>query len=116
MQFAAITIITSFYGHQLDMTTMRKRYSTNLNSMNLKKLIEIVDSLGLVSRTLQCLIDEVPKLATPYILHWSLNHFVVLTKASGTKAIGPMSINSPVTGKRTLTAKEFSKHLTAFGL
>ena len=77
---ASMAMVASFYGHQLDMAAMRKRFSANLKGMNLQQLIELGDSLGLASRALQCSLDEVHKLQTPCILHWNLNHFVVLTK------------------------------------
>lgn len=80
---ASIALIASYYGHQLDMPAMRKRYSANLKGMNLQQLIELGDSLGLASRALQCPVEEIHKLKTLCILHWDLNHFVVLTKVSG---------------------------------
>ena len=59
---ASIAMVASYYGHQLDMPAMRKRFSANLKGMNLQQLIELGDSLGLASRALQCPIDEVHKL------------------------------------------------------
>ena len=117
---ASMAMIASFHGHQLDLQTIRKRYSTNLTGMNLQQLIELGDSLGLASRALQCPIDEVYKLGTPCILHWDLNHFVVLTKVSG-KGSHPtkgakFSINDPAMGKSTLNVEEFSQHFTGICL
>ena len=117
---ASMAMVASYHGHKLDMPAMRKRFSANLKGMNLQQLIELGDSLGLSSRALQCPIDEVPKLATPCILHWDLNHFVVLTKVSG-KGSHPskgakFSINDPAMGKRTLNAEEFSQHFTGICL
>ena len=62
---ASITMLSSYYGHQLYMPAMRKLYSANLKGMNLQQLIELGDSLGLASRALQCPIDEMHKLKTP---------------------------------------------------
>ncbi len=117
---ASMAMVASFYGHKLDMPAMRKRFSANLKGMNLQQLIELGDSLGLASRALQCPIDEVGKLATPCILHWDLNHFVVLTKVSG-KGSHPTKgakfyINDPAVGKRILNTEEFSKHFTGICL
>lgn len=72
----------------------------------LKQLIELGDSLGLVSRALQCSLEEVHKLQTPCILHWDMNHFVVLTKVSGKGASAKFAINGPAVGKRSLSANE----------
>lgn len=111
---ASMAMIANYYGHKLDMPAMRKRYSADLKGMNLQQLIELGDSLGLASRALQCPLDEVHKLATPCILHWDLNHFVVLTKVSGKGK--QFYINDPAVGKRVLTAEEFSKHFTGICL
>ncbi len=117
---ASMAMISSYYGHQLDTPAMRKRYSANLKGMALQQLIELGDNLGLASRALQCPIDEVHKLQTPCILHWDMNHFVVLTKVSGKVDSGKNSakftINDPAVGKRTLTTEEFSKHFTGICL
>lgn len=117
---ACIAMIAYYHGHKLDMAAMRKRFSANLKGMSLHQLIELSDSLGLASRALQCPIDEIHKLQTPCILHWDMNHFVVLTKVSGkasnNKSNAKFSINDPAVGKRTLTTEEFSKHFTGICL
>jgi ATP-binding cassette subfamily B protein RaxB len=113
---ASMAMVACYHGHQLDMPAMRKRFSANLKGMNLQQLIELGDSLGLASRALQCPIVEIHKLAIPCILHWDLNHFVVLTKVSGKGQFSKYSINDPVIGKRTLTTEEFSKHFTGICL
>lgn len=113
---ASMAMIACYHGHQLDMPAMRNHFSANLKGMNLQQLIELGDSLGLASRALQCPIDEVHKLATPCILHWDLNHFVVLTKVSGKGQSAKFSINDPAVGKRTLNTEEFSKHFTGICL
>lgn len=113
---ASIAMIASYYGHLLDMPAMRKRFSANLKGMNLQQLIELGDSLNLSSRALQCPIDEVHKLAIPCILHWDMNHFVVLTNVSGKGSKSTFSINDPAIGKRTLNLEEFSKHFTGICL
>ena len=113
---ASMAMVASYYGHQLDMPAMRKRFSANLKGMNLQQLIEVGDSLHLASRALQCPIDEVHKLATPCILHWDMNHFVVLTNVSGKGSKSTFSINDPAIGKRTLNLEEFSKHFTGICL
>ena len=113
---AAIAMVACFHGHKLDMPAMRKRFSANLKGMNLQQLIELGDNLGLASRALQCPLDEVHKLATPCILHWDLNHFVVLTKVSGKGKAAKFFLNDPALGKRSCNLEEFSKHFTGICL
>lgn len=113
---ASIAMVASFHGHKLDMPAMRKRFSTNLTGTSLQQLIELSDSLELTNRALQCSIDETRKLQMPCILHWDMNHFVVLTSVSGKKNNIKFSINDPAIGKCILTREEFSKHFTGICL
>ncbi|WP_081178957.1 peptidase domain-containing ABC transporter [Colwellia sp. PAMC 21821] len=113
---ASMAMVASYHGHKLDMPAMRKRFSANLKGMNLQQVIELGDSLGMASRALQCPIDETHKLATPCILHWDLNHFVVLAQVSGKGKSAKFFINDPALGKRVLTTEEFSKHFTGICL
>jgi ATP-binding cassette subfamily B protein RaxB len=113
---ASMAMIATFHGHKLDLPAMRKRFSANLKGMNLQELIELGDSLGLAGRALQCPIDKSHKLATPCILHWDLNHFVVLTKVASKGQSARFSINDPAVGKRTLNTEEFSQHFTGICL
>ncbi|WP_158972649.1 peptidase domain-containing ABC transporter [Paraglaciecola sp. L3A3] len=109
---ASMAMVASYYGHKLDMSAMRKRFSANLKGMNLQQLIDVGDSLGLVSRAVKCSIDDVDKLNLPCILHWDMNHFVVLTKISKKSA----TTNDPALGKRCLSLSDFADHYTGIAL
>ena len=113
---ASMAMVASYHGHKLDMPAIRKYFSAHLKGMNLQQLIELGDSLGIASRALKCPIEEVYKLATPCILHWDLNHFVVLIKVSGKGQSAKFSINDPAMGKRTLNVEKFSQHFTGICL
>lgn len=113
---ASMAMVASYHGHKLDLQAMRKRYSANLKGMNLQQLIDVGDSLGLASRALQCPVDDIHKLNLPCILHWDMNHFVVLTQTSGRDNKAKFLINDPSCGKRTLNLEQFSKHFTGICL
>ncbi|MCL1050328.1 peptidase domain-containing ABC transporter [Shewanella abyssi] len=109
---ACVAMIASFHGHRLDMAALRKRYSADLKGMSLQQLIALSDSMGLASRALRCPIEEVGKLALPCVLHWDMNHFVVLTGVTKSGVL----INDPALGKRKLSFKEFAEHFTGVAL
>jgi ATP-binding cassette subfamily B protein RaxB len=56
--------------------------------------------------------DEMSQLTTPAILHWNLNHFVVLAGFKRGKAV----ILDPAIGERRLSLAEVSKHFTGVAL
>ncbi|WP_394203873.1 peptidase domain-containing ABC transporter [Shewanella waksmanii] len=109
---ACMAMVASFHGHKLDMAALRKRFTANLKGMNLQQLIELADNVGLASRALKCPIEDIGKLSLPCVLHWDMNHFVVLT---GVTKRG-LTINDPALGKRNLSLKEFAEHYTGIAL
>jgi len=48
----------------------------------------------------------------PAVLHWDMNHFVVLTKVAGRK----ITVHDPARGKRVLTLDEASRHFTGVAM
>ena len=74
--------------------------------------MQIADQLKFAFRALRLELDELNKLECPAILHWDLNHFVVLKKVTGRSVI----IHDPARGERILSVADVSKHFTGVGL
>jgi len=91
---------------------MRRRFSISLKGATLKQLIDIAGQMNLASRPLRLELEELSELRTPCILHWDLNHFVVLTRV-GKRHI---EILDPAQGERRLTLAEASPHFTGVAL
>lgn len=70
--------------------------------------------MGFSSRALRLDMEELGQLQTPCILHWDLNHFVVLQKLirGGRRAV----ILDPAVGERRLSLAEVSRHFTGVAL
>lgn len=68
--------------------------------------------LSLSARPLKLDMEHLPELKLPCVLHWDLNHFVVLQSLSGRFAV----IHDPAVGQRKLTSEEFSRHFTGVAL
>lgn len=109
---ACLAMIASFFGYQTDLAHLRRRYGVSLRGATLKDLMRLADCLGMASRPLRIEIGELPLLRLPCVLHWDLNHFVVL-KSVGSNAI---IIHDPGYGVRRLTFPEVSKHFTGVAL
>jgi ATP-binding cassette subfamily B protein RaxB len=109
---ACLAMIAGYHGNCCDMAELRRRYGLSLKGATLKDLVGIADQMGLVSRPLRLEADELPLLQTPCILHWDLNHFVVL------KSAGPENvlIHDPGVGVRRLPQAEVLKHFTGVAL
>src|SRR5437016_5130587 len=109
---ACLGMVASYWGHRIDLPSLRRRFSVSLKGATLKGLIAMAQSLGLQTRPLKLDLDQLPDLKLPCILHWDMNHFVVLESISGTRAL----IHDPAVGERKLSLDEVSRHFTGVAL
>jgi ATP-binding cassette subfamily B protein RaxB len=109
---ACIAMIAHFYGYQTDLLTLRRKYSISLKGSSLHDLIQLAKKFRLLSRALQLEINELKNLRTPCILHWDLDHFVVLKKVHG----NIVTIHDPAVGIVKYTIEEVSQHFTGIAL
>jgi len=109
---ACIAMIASFHGYLTDLSELRKRFSISLKGATLEQLIEIADQLGMVSRALRLELEELDQLQTPALLHWNLNHFVVLKEVRGNWVY----LHDPAIGEVKLTLAQVSDYFTGVAL
>ena len=77
---ACLAMIMGHYGNQIDLATLRRRYSVSVKGVSLRDLVTTADKVGLSTRAVRLDMDDLQNLRLPCVLHWSMNHFVVLTK------------------------------------
>ncbi|GLQ89755.1 colicin V biosynthesis protein [Dyella flagellata] len=109
---ASLAMVASYYGYETDLAHLRSRFSISLKGAKLARLIEIASSLGLQARPVRLELEELDRLQVPCILHWNLNHFVVLKRVTAKKVV----LVDPVIGERTLSIGEVSEHFTGVAL
>lgn len=105
-------MIAKYHGLHLDIASTRKRFSTSLRGTNLAQLIRYAHTLNFSSRPVRLEMQEIINLKTPCILHWDLNHFVVLEKADSRK----LTILDPAYGRKVVTISDASIHFTGIAL
>jgi len=109
---ACMAMIARYYGHNVDLNVLREKHLISLKGASLKSLMAIAGSLHLAPRPLRLDMEHLEKLQLPAILHWDLNHFVVLKKITRTKA----HIIDPGLGLRVMPLSKFSTHFTGIAL
>ncbi|MGF1831744.1 peptidase domain-containing ABC transporter [Photobacterium angustum] len=109
---ACLAMISSFYGYKINLSPLRKKITLDSNGINLKQLMNVANQLHFSSRALQCSLNEIEQLSLPCILHWNMDHFVVLTRVTK----NTIFINDPAFGKRKIHRKEFSDSFTGIAL
>jgi ATP-binding cassette subfamily B protein RaxB len=109
---ACLAMVLAWHGQPLELAELRRRFGMSLRGATLKDLGRISGALSLEARPLRLDLEELSHLSTPCILHWDLNHFVVL-KEVGRKDI---TIHDPAFGVRRLSVAEVSKHFTGIAM
>ncbi|MFO1292439.1 MAG: peptidase domain-containing ABC transporter [Rubrivivax sp.] len=109
---ACLAMVAGAYGLDTDLPTLRKRFSLSIKGVTLVDLVRMAEALKLVPRALRAELDEIEQLQRPCILHWDMNHFVVLV---GLRR-GMIVIHDPARGLRRLKREEFSRHFTGVAL
>lgn len=109
---ACLGMIACHHGFHTDLSALRARFSVSLKGANLAQIVSYADRLKLSSRALRLEVDEMRELKTPCLLHWDLNHFVVLSSASPKGIV----IHDPAVGVRHLCYADVDKHFTGWAL
>ena len=109
---ACVAMIACFHGYRTTLSSLRTAHSISLKGSTLKSLIEIADRLGLSARPLRLEPDSLGKLNLPCVLHWEMNHFVVLKSVSRRGCV----IHDPAIGERRYSFAEISPSFTGIAL
>ena len=109
---ACLAMIADFHGLRMDMTTTRAAIGGGGRGHTLQALMDAAEKLGLSGRPLKLEIEELAQLKTPCILHWNLDHYVVLEKARKQRAL----IVDPAGERRWWRMAQLDAHFTGVAL
>jgi ATP-binding cassette subfamily B protein RaxB len=109
---ACLAMIASYHGYDTDLLTLRRQFSISLKGSRLQDLIDLGNKLHLLSRAVKLNLEDLKYLKTPCILHWDMDHFVVLKKVRGNK----VTIHDPAIGIVKYKMSEVSKHFTGVAM
>ena len=109
---ACLTMVAGFYGLDVDLGTMRRRFVPSMRGAPLRSLIGIADRIGLTPRAVKLPLDQLSNLHMPAVLHWDMNHYVVLERVKGERAL----IHNPDGRSTWMPMAEVSDHFTGVAL
>ncbi|HII0044529.1 TPA: peptidase domain-containing ABC transporter [Klebsiella variicola] len=109
---ACLAMICSFYGLNIDLFNFRQRFGSPAQGVTLMSLSKTAEHAGLKSRALSLDLDEIKQLKLPCIIHWGMNHYVVLTKVKRASFI----VHDPALGKRVIGIQEMSNNFTGVAM
>jgi len=109
---ACVGMIAAAHGYRTDLATLRRNFAISLKGATLKDIINIASRLNLGARAIRCELEALSDLRLPAVLHWNMNHFVVLKEINR----GTATIFDPAIGKRKLSLEQVGSHFTGVAL
>lgn len=109
---ACVAMIACFYGRETNLFQLRQMHRVSLKGSTLKGITQLAAKVKLSHRAIKCDVSSIDQLKTPCILHWNLDHFVVLKKVSKGKYL----LHDPAQGERWCSSCEMSQSFTGVAL
>lgn len=109
---ACIAMIAAYFGAAGDLVSLRRRFGAPLTGATLDFLVRTSEALGLASRAVRCELAEIGRLRTPCVLHWELDHFVVLAKVTRRHLV----LHDPARGRVRVSRQEADRKFTGIAL
>jgi ATP-binding cassette subfamily B protein RaxB len=109
---ACVAMVASYHGFRTDLSAMRLRLAPSMKGVTLKHIAAIAETMKLAARGVQAPLAALGQLRLPAILHWDMNHFVVLTKVAGNR----ITVHDPAQGRRVLSLEQASRHYTGVAM
>ncbi|BDX04871.1 peptidase domain-containing ABC transporter [Planctobacterium marinum] len=107
-----VAMMLSYHGSHQNLVSLRRRHQVSSQGLTLDNLVDIAHVNGLVARPLKVEIDAIKHINLPCVLHWNMNHFVVLKKVTAKHVV----IHDPGQGVRHISLSEFGKSFTGVAL
>jgi ATP-binding cassette subfamily B protein RaxB len=109
---ACLAMVATYHGYKTDLVSLRRRLSISMKGTTLRDVLGMAQRLGMTGRGLRLEPEQLKSIRTPCILHWDMNHFVVLKAVRGRDVI----IHDPASGARTYSLAEVANRFTGIAL
>ena len=106
---ACLAMISSYHGFETDIRKMRSRFSLSSHGVTLRTLIGYSNEMGFSARPIKVDLNQLENVSVPCILHWGMDHFVVLKKI---KRDGSALIVDPAVGEIQVANDELNLKFT----
>ena len=109
---ACLAMISHWFGHRIDLVSLRLSHATSANGLSVHSMALLAEQLGLKTRALRLEPQHLAELKLPAVLHWDMNHFVVL------KSVGRRTfvIHDPARGVLRMSAGQVADHFTGIAV
>jgi len=77
---ACLAMVLGSYDRRTDLASLRRRFPGLLQGVSLKDLVGVAEGMHFLARGVRTEPQQLDQLQVPAILHWNLDHFVVLVR------------------------------------
>lgn len=109
---ACLAMVLDHHGHQVSLEQLRAFAGPYPHGMSVSDIGDVAERKGLVARPLRGEPDELDQLVLPAILHWDMDHFVVLEKVQTRNVV----ILDPSQGRTEISWATFGRHFTGIAI
>lgn len=114
---ACLAMVADHHGHRGDLASLRRRFPVSLKGMSIDHLVRHSSALGLAARPVRLELCDLEQLPCPCILHWDLQHFVVLERVRRRWRGGiEVVILDPAIGRRVLPLDAVSRSFSGVAI
>ncbi len=109
---ACLAMILDYHGASVPLDVLRQECGTSRDGNSALNLLKTGERLGLAGRGLRLGLAQLEAARTPLILHWQLNHFVVLERYRGGRAV----ILDPASGRVKVDHEQMDRSFSGVAL
>lgn len=109
---ACLAMISSFHGSAVDLNGLRSRLGTAALGTSARQIIDLASRMKFRARALRLDLSDLPGLALPAILHWDMDHYIVLKKMGRNSVV----VHDPATGIRKYRRDDLANHFTGIAI
>lgn len=109
---ASLAMVLGYYGKSVTLEELRRECGVSRNGVNAKNIANVAMFHGLKPRAFRADVEGAKSLQTPAIIHWNMDHFLVLCGFNKKGAV----IADPAYGMRTVGMDEFSRSFTGVAM
>lgn len=105
---ACLVMVAQRLGIETELFRLRQEQEVGSQGLSMADLLKVASSLGVVGRALKLDLGDLSAVKLPAILHFDMNHYVVLESLKRRKCV----ILDPGSGKRIYTLEELGRRFT----
>ena len=109
---ASLAMVLAYYGCYIPLEQLRIETGVSRDGCDALNILKAARKYGMTCKEFSKPIKDLVTTATPAIIHWNFNHFVVFEGFKG----GYFYINDPAMGRRKLTMEELNNSFTGIVL